>query len=155
MKLNLGSGKNRSPGWSNCDKNAGCDPDIVIDLDDPFKCKVIKPDSVEEVKANHILEHLLYPDRFFNWLYDVCKVGAKIHIECPHVRQMIDNPNHFYADPTHRRGYCHETFQFICDPEKAETAGIYGKFKLVTYNGVGLKIKSAHPVCVVDLEVLK
>lgn len=100
LKLNLGSGSRRFPGYLNIDKSDMFEPDIVWDLESfpwPFR-----NDTVEEINLFHILEHLgASPEIFMKViqeLYRISKDGAKIHIVVPH-------PSHsdFISDPTHVR----------------------------------------------------
>lgn len=97
MKLNLGSGTKRYPGYTNIDCDAGSNPDYVVDLEHdklPFD-----DNTVEHVLAHHVLEHL--GDGFFHCLreiYRVCKPGAIIDVRVPHPRHDT-----FLIDPTHKR----------------------------------------------------
>lgn len=98
LKLNLGSGQNKQPGYINVDKCG--DPDVRHDLE-------IFPwpwgeNSVGEVILCHVLEHLgERTDLYFGIikeLYRICSAGAKIYIDVPHPRH-----NHFLDDPSHVR----------------------------------------------------
>lgn len=97
MKINLGSGTKRYPGYLNIDCDAGSNPDFVVNLETdtlPFD-----DNSIDGVICHHVLEHL--GEGFFHCiqeLYRVCKHGTIIDIKVPH-------PNHdtFKIDPTHRR----------------------------------------------------
>lgn len=105
MKLNIGT--RRYPGFL----NVGC-------FDDENTDYIFKPDvdewsmpdnSVEEVIAHHVLEHI--GDGFMHFmqeLYRVCKNGAVIHIRVPHYRHET-----FYADPTHKRAITSDTFRMM------------------------------------------
>jgi len=100
MRLNLGCGNSKLPGFVNVDKMAACQPDQVVDLE-----RVPWPwpdDSVEEVMLSHVLEHLgATADAYFaviKELYRVCRDGAKVTVVVPHPRH-----DSFLADPTHVR----------------------------------------------------
>lgn len=97
MKLNLGSGTKRYPGYTNIDADAGSNPDHVINIE---KERLPFPDSsVDHILAHHILEHL--GDGFFHCIqemYRVCKHGAIIDVRVPHPRHDT-----FLIDPTHKR----------------------------------------------------
>jgi len=107
MKLNLGSGYKRIPGFVNIDSSPACKPDYVVDLErDEFP---FNDSTVDEVMAIHILEHL--GEGFFHCmreLYRVCKNGATIHIAVPHPRHDT-----FLIDPTHRRPIYPETLNMF------------------------------------------
>lgn len=97
MKINIGGGYKRYPGFLNLDMDPHTNPDHIVNLE-----KDVLPfddNTISEVKAHHILEHL--GEGFFHLiqeLYRVCKDGAIIDIVVPHHRHDI-----FLADPTHRR----------------------------------------------------
>lgn len=98
MKLNLGSGHNKCPGYINVDRAHA--PDVVHDLESfPWPW----PDSsVDEIRASHVLEHLGRDPMVFigvmKEMYRVCKPGAKVFIVVPHPRH-----DDFLNDPTHVR----------------------------------------------------
>jgi predicted SAM-dependent methyltransferase len=100
MKINLGCGFNKMPGYVNVDKEAMCEPDQVVDME---KLPWPWPDnSVEEIVASHSLEHVGATSELYlgiiKEMYRVCKPGALIKIAVPHPRH--DN---FMFDPTHVR----------------------------------------------------
>lgn len=110
MKLNLGCGQNRMEGYVNTDKEPLVEPDVVMDLEDfpwPFD-----DDSVDEVVANHVLEHVGADPQVFlgvmQELYRVCRPGALLRIAVPHPRH--DN---FLSDPTHVRAITPMTMQLF------------------------------------------
>lgn len=98
LKLNLGCGAKRFPGYVNVDKYG--EPDLKHDLEEfPWPW----PDnSVAEVMLVHVLEHLGQRTetylKIIQELYRVCRGGAKIVIVVPHFRH-----DHFFDDPTHVR----------------------------------------------------
>lgn len=97
MKLNIGAGKTRYPGYVNCDHDNTYDPEYVFDLENdvwPFE-----DHSVTEVIAHHVLEHM--GEGYFHCLkelYRVCAANAVIDIRVPHYTS-----HYFHHDPTHRR----------------------------------------------------
>jgi SAM-dependent methyltransferase len=97
MKINIGSGIKRFPGFLNIDSDPSCDPDYVVKLGVdklPFE-----DDSVDEVLAHHVLEHI--GEGFFEFLkelYRVCKHNAIIEVQVPHPRH-----DYFIGDLTHVR----------------------------------------------------
>lgn len=96
-KLNLGSGYKTYPGFLNADIDPLTKPDILIDIETGnFP---LEDNSVDEVKAYHILEHV--GEGFFHLmqeLYRICADGAIIDIQVPHHRSEV-----FYGDPSHVR----------------------------------------------------
>jgi SAM-dependent methyltransferase len=110
VKLNLGCGQNRMEGYVNTDREPAAEPDVVMDLEEfpwPFE-----DDSVDEVVANHVLEHVgATADVFIGVmqeLYRVCRGGALIRIAVPHPRH-----NFFLDDPTHVRAITPHTLQLF------------------------------------------
>jgi hypothetical protein len=100
MRLNLGCGNRKLPGWVNVDKVAACSPDQVVDLEAmPWPWP---NDSVEEIALLHVLEHLGAATEIYlgivKELYRVCRNGALVSVIVPHPRH--DN---FLNDPTHVR----------------------------------------------------
>lgn len=98
MKLHLGAGYKRFDGFLNVDFDAECNPDFVVDLEKdrwPFD-----DNTVSEVKAHHLFEHLGDPGffHFLKELYRVCEPNAVIEVVVPHHRHDC-----FINDPTHRR----------------------------------------------------
>lgn len=115
MKLNLGSGSKRLPGYLNVDK-AG-DPEFRWDLEStPWPW----PDnSVEEILLVHVLEHLGETSKSYfailREIYRVCRAGATIKILVPHPRH-----DDFLNDPTHVRPITPEGLQLLSKRKNLE-----------------------------------
>lgn len=99
MKLNLGAGFTRFDGFVNIDDDPLTNPDYIVNLDDVNIKLPFEDNTIEEIKAYHILEHI--GDGFIpllKELYRVCKHGAIFDILVPHHFHDV-----FYGDPTHKR----------------------------------------------------
>lgn len=100
MKINLGCGTRKLPGWVNLDHDPACHPDVLHDLEEvPWP---IPDDAANAVELHHVLEHLGGTTGAFRAimreLYRICRDGAAVTISVPHPRH--DN---FIGDPTHVR----------------------------------------------------
>ncbi len=105
MKLHLGCGHDYKNGYVNCDISKDVNPDKVVDLEKelPFK-----NNSVDEIIANHVFEHVINFVPLMHEIHRICKKGAIIKIKVP-----------FYAawgqfnDPTHVRFFSPFTFNYF------------------------------------------
>ena len=97
VKISLGSGYNKQEGYISLDKDPNTSPDAIVDLESdrlPFQ-----NDSVDEVRAYHVLEHIgLGFFHLIQEIYRVCKEGAFVDIVVPHHFHEV-----FINDPTHKR----------------------------------------------------
>jgi hypothetical protein len=112
LKLNLGCGQKREPGFVNVDK-AG-DPDLRWDLEKfPWPWQ---DGSASEIHLIHVLEHLGASSDVFigvmKELYRVCEAGATIRIVVPHPRHDF-----YIGDPTHVRPVTPEMLQLFSKRE--------------------------------------
>lgn len=93
--INLGCGNrpgDKKLGWINLDIDKTCNPDIVRDLD---KCLPFNDNSVDQVRASHVIEHV---DDVFNFMYEIWRVskhGGKVEIIAPRpIPEHSIYPNH-------------------------------------------------------------
>lgn len=138
MKLNLGSGIKRFPGFSNIDSDPGCNPEFVLRLgEDKFP---FEDNTVDEVLAHHVFEHI--GDGFFDFLkelYRICEHEAIIDVHVPHPRHDF-----FLGDLTHVRPITIENMRPLskswCDTQSyinSSWSGLANQlnvdFEIVTY----------------------
>ena len=105
MKLHLGCGNDYKKGYVNCDISKEVKPDKIVNLE---KKLPFKDDSVEEIIANHVFEHVTNFIPLMHELYRVCKKGAIIKIKTPFYSAWGQ-----YNDPTHVRFFTPFTFTYF------------------------------------------
>ncbi len=108
LKLNLGCGLRRLPGFVNVD----CVPlpgvDILADLEEPLD--ELPADSVDAIYCRHTLEHVRRLMELIAELHRVTVDGGRIEIIVPH----FSNP-YGYSDPTHVRFFGLYSFFYLAD----------------------------------------
>lgn len=120
MKLNIGCGLDVRDGWVNVDCESGPGVDLVLDLDDepalPFP-----DDSVTEVYASHVIEHLRHPLPLMAELWRVAAPGCVATFRCPY--GSTDTAD---EDPTHVRRMFLGSWEFFGQPAYWRTHSAYG-----------------------------
>ena len=140
MRLNLGCGNRKRPGWRNVDKVPHCSPDEIVDLERlpwPYN-------SVDEMFLSHVLEHLGEVTDVYlgiiKEIYRVCRDGATITVVVPHPRH--DN---FLNDPTHVRAVTAEGLKMFSQASNRQLmAEGFGDTPLGIYLGVDLALHSVN-----------
>lgn len=96
LKLNLGAGKSRMPGYLSVDSIPFEGLDVVTDLRQPWPWT---DNSVEHIHMSHVLEHFTAEERvhIFNEIYRVLINGGQALIITPHWASQ-----RAYGDPTHK-----------------------------------------------------
>jgi hypothetical protein len=97
LKLDLGCGPNKRPGFYGVDLRSFPGVDLVLNLGvDPWP---FEEGSIEETHSMHFLEHLTMPERvhLMNELYRVLKVDGKAFFQVP-----AWSSARAYGDPTHQ-----------------------------------------------------
>lgn len=120
IKLDIGSGRAKLPGYITVDNDEKVGADIcadILDLNDQMmlKHKAEQDQPVDEIRAFHILEHLdptkkVQVMRFF---HELLKPGGILDIEVP-----IAGTPQFWQDPTHISGWVRETFWYFTKGNK-------------------------------------
>jgi len=87
VKINLGSGHDYREGYLNLDLDPNVRSDLTADARD---LRMFHDESVEEVNAEHLIEHFSYQD-FEKALREwkrILKHGGKLIIECPDLEAL-------------------------------------------------------------------
>lgn len=106
LKLHLGCGNDYKKGYVNIDSSKEVNPDKVWNLEKtplPFK-----DNSVDEVLANHVFEHIVNFIPLMHELHRICKNNSKIKIKTPFYSAWGQ-----YNDPTHVRFFSPFTFNYF------------------------------------------
>jgi len=111
LKIILGGGTHIQEGWINLDILNIPGVDIVCDLNDGIP---LADNSVIEVKARHILEHLDDTVKIMEEIWRVCKPDARIFIKSPYYTSIGA-----FKDPTHKRFFTERTFEYFL-PKKTD-----------------------------------
>ena len=105
MKLHIGCGNDYKKGYINCDVSSDVKCDKIVDLEKelPFK-----DNSVSEVLANHVFEHINNFVQLMHELHRICKKDAKLEIRTPFYSAWGQ-----FNDPTHVRFFTPFTFNYF------------------------------------------
>jgi hypothetical protein len=106
MKLNIGCGVFKKKGYINLDSSSSINPDQVWNLEKtplPFKTN-----SIEEINAEHVLEHIQNFVPLINDLWRISKKGAIIKIKVPFYSSWGQ-----FNDPTHVRFFTPFSFNYF------------------------------------------
>ncbi len=120
MKLDIGCGNHKDPGWIGMDIQRLPGVDIIHDLN--MRPWPVEAESIDQAKAWHIVEHI--PPvcvtekgtrrpfiEFMDECWRILKSGARINIEAPHGAS-----DGFLHDPTHCNPVDEITFEYF-DPD--------------------------------------
>ncbi len=130
IKLNLGGGKKKIPGFLNVDLVKTSKTDVVHDLNIfpwPFK-----DNSVDAIVMNNILEHLKDITSVMKELWRISKNKTKIKINVPHFASLGA-----YVDPTHYHFFTYYSFEVYTNESCKKSFDIFDyytdkeKFKIL------------------------
>lgn len=105
LKINLGGGPNKKEGFINIDHLPLPEVDIVANLE---KGIPLEDNSVIQVEALSILEHLSDTCFIMEEIYRVCAKDAKVIITVPYLKSTAA-----FKDPTHKRFFSERTFEYF------------------------------------------
>ncbi|HYX12799.1 MAG TPA: glycosyltransferase [Nostoc sp.] len=128
LRVDLGSGTNKPDGFIGVDIWPGLGIDIVADLSKNFP---FEDNSVDEVRAHDVIEHLQDRLHTMNEIWRICKPGAKVDIRVP----STDGRGAF-QDPTHISFWNINSFLYYCNDfpsylELCKRYGFQGEFKAI------------------------
>jgi SAM-dependent methyltransferase len=104
VRVDLGCGPTKRPGFIGVDRFPLPGVDIVSDLDEPLP---FADDSVDLVVASHSLEHIEDLSKTIREVYRICKHGAQICIVAPYYQQSLN-----LANPYHKQVFNEHTPRF-------------------------------------------
>jgi len=105
MKLHLGCGNDYREDYINCDISKEVKHDKIIDLE---KTLPFKNNSVDEIIANHVFEHVQNFIPLMHEIHRVCKNDSIINIKTPFFSAWGQ-----YNDPIHVRFFTPFTFNYF------------------------------------------
>ena len=105
MKLNLGCGKVKLKGYVNCDISKEVNPDKVVDLE---KKLPFKTNSIDEIVAHHVIEHVWNIIPLLHEMHRICKKGAIINIRVPYYSSSTA-----WSDLTHMHAFSFTSFDYV------------------------------------------
>ena len=128
LRIDLGCGTSKPYGFVGVDVSPGSGVDIVADLSKRFP---FEDNSVDEVRAHDVIEHLQDRIHTMNEIWRICKPGAKVDIRVP----STDGRGAF-QDPTHISFWNINSFLYYCSEfpaylELCRRYGFKGEFKVV------------------------
>ena len=133
MNLNLGSGSDRLPGFSNVDVRESIFVDYVVDLnstDWPFP-----DDSIEYIRAYHVFEHLKDKANTFNQCWRILKPYSILEFEVP----TTDGWGAF-SDPQHVSFWNEDVLNYISQEMNSicyqfgKSSGLNCNFKIQAFH---------------------
>lgn len=106
-RLNIGCGYLQRDGWINLDLVPLAGVDVVWDLANtpwPFD-----DESVQEIYAKDVIEHLPSLTRVMTEIHRVLAPGGSVEIRVPHFTSKDA-----FGDPTHMQIFTTQTFEYYC-----------------------------------------
>lgn len=120
-RVNIGSGKDYKLGWLNLDVLARAQPDALLDLGQPVALPLtfhsnfvgpvnLEPESIEQLYANNVLEHVPDLVTFMTQALALLKTGGEFVIEVPY-----EHSPGAWQDPTHVRAMNEKSWLYYTD----------------------------------------
>lgn len=120
-RMNLGSGKDYKHGWLNIDVVERTEPDWLLDLSQPVTFPLIgrtfggghvriSENSLSEIYANNVLEHVPDLPRLMTNLLALLREGGALEVEVPYEKAITA-----WQDPTHLRAMNRNSWIYYTD----------------------------------------
>ncbi|HXJ84310.1 MAG TPA: methyltransferase domain-containing protein [Candidatus Methylomirabilis sp.] len=107
VRLDLGCGTAKCPGFIGADRFRLSGVDLIVDLDMPLP---FRSDSVDVVVMSHSLEHVRDLLTTLKEVYRVCRHGARVCVVAPYSHQALN-----LANPFHKQSFNEHTPRFWTD----------------------------------------
>lgn len=104
VKLDIGCGTSKAPGYIGLDKSSHDGVDHVLDLEGGIPWA---DGSVDVVRANHVLEHLADKERIMSEIHRVLRPGGRFTFEVPSTKS-----EGAFAHPDHKSFWNKSSFAF-------------------------------------------
>jgi SAM-dependent methyltransferase len=104
VRVDLGCGRVKLPGFIGVDRYPLPGVDVVADLDRPLP---FADDSVDLILASHSLEHVHDLSQVIREIYRICKHHAQVCIIAPYFQQGLN-----FANPYHKHAFNEHTPRF-------------------------------------------
>jgi SAM-dependent methyltransferase len=105
IKIDLGAGRVKRPGFISADRIPSDGVDIVCDAEKPLP---FLDNTVDEIFSRHLFEHIRNLVQLFEEVHRVCKPGARVVINVPYYTSIKA-----YKDPTHVTFFTERTFEYF------------------------------------------
>jgi predicted SAM-dependent methyltransferase len=109
MQIDLGCGKDRTPGYVGVDRLPMSGVDVIADLEAPLP---FRTSSIERVFSKSVMEHVANFEPAMQELHRIVRPDGEIIIRVPHFSSPLG-----YSDYTHKRFFGYYTFDYFV-PEK-------------------------------------
>jgi SAM-dependent methyltransferase len=105
IRIDLGAGRVKRPGYLSLDRIPGPGVDVVCDAEQrlPFL-----DNTVDELFSRHLFEHIKNLIPLFEEVFRICKPGARVVINVPYYTSIKA-----YKDPTHVNFFTEKTFEYF------------------------------------------
>jgi SAM-dependent methyltransferase len=127
--LDVGCGKNKTPGAIGIDRNPATAADVLCDLDHtpyPFA-----DNSFDRLQAIHVIEHVSDVIRAMEEFHRLVRPGGRVRVVTPHYSDSSS-----FCDPTHRWHLNSFSFRYF-----GEDHGGFGYYTRVRFREISIRVQ--------------